>query len=217
MDFQGFFRRTVRQKLVYKPCENPKGCLIMRISRNRCQYCRMQRCIVAGMSHEGNLHIHAPMTQTLMSIYFHMHPKWCLSQLNLLRRNYVCVSYCSKMFPYMHVNQCKIIQVDFFYILQIAVRLGRCPKKDKPKKMDFFKLPQNKHGKVDIDKQIRSEQMVLTIHDAFRTALKDSLTSQATSFQVRAYKQQGYEQRKISSTTSFLFFFLQKLSQINVI
>lgn len=51
--FQGFFRRTVRQKLVYKPCENPKGCLIMRISRNRCQYCRMQRCIMAGMSHEG--------------------------------------------------------------------------------------------------------------------------------------------------------------------
>lgn len=25
----------------------------MRISRNRCQYCRMQRCIMAGMSHEG--------------------------------------------------------------------------------------------------------------------------------------------------------------------
>ncbi|XP_061184678.1 ecdysone-inducible protein E75-like [Saccostrea echinata] len=113
---KGFFRRTVRQKLVYKPCENPNGCLIMRISRNRCQYCRMQRCIMAGMSHE-------------------------------------------------------------------AVRLGRCPKKDKPKKMDFFKLPQNKHGKVDIDKQIRSEQMVLTIHDAFRTAIKDCLTStRSTSF-----------------------------------
>lgn len=112
---KGFFRRTVRQKLVYKPCENPKGCLIMRISRNRCQYCRMQRCIMAGMSHE-------------------------------------------------------------------AVRLGRCPKKDKPKKMDFFKLPQNKHGKVDIDKQIRSEQMVLTIHDAFRTALKDCTTAKSASF-----------------------------------
>lgn len=180
MDFQGFFRRTVRQKLVYKPCENPKGCLIMRISRNRCQYCRMQRCIVAGMSHEGNLHINAPMTYTLMSIYFHIP-----FQRNLLRRNYVCVSYHSKN---LSIYACKSMQnnmVDFFPLLQIAVRLGRCPKKDKPKKMDFFKLPQNKHGKVDIDKQIRSEQMVLTIHDAFRTALKDCLTSQATSFQVR--------------------------------
>lgn len=51
--------------------------------------------------------------------------------------------------------------------------------------MDFFKLPQNKHGKVDIDKQIRSEQMVLTIHDAFRTAIKDCLTAtRPTSFKV---------------------------------
>lgn len=68
-----------------------------------------------------------------------------------------------------------------------AVRLGRCPKKDKPKKMDFFKLPQNKHGKVDIDKQIRSEQMVLTIHDAFRTALKDCTTAKSASFKVGAH------------------------------
>lgn len=137
MDFQGFFRRTVRQKLVYKPCENPKGCLIMRISRNRCQYCRMQRCIVAGMSHEGNLHIHAPMTQTLMSIYFHMHPKWCLSQLNLLRRNYVCVSYCSKIFPYMHVNQCKIIQVDFFAFCKQPFDLEDAQKKTNQRKWIF--------------------------------------------------------------------------------
>lgn len=50
---QGFFRRTIRQKITYKPCENPKGCLIMRISRNRCQYCRLQKCVTVGMSHEG--------------------------------------------------------------------------------------------------------------------------------------------------------------------
>ncbi|CAG2200032.1 unnamed protein product [Mytilus edulis] len=52
---KGFFRRTVRQKLTYKPCANgdKKGCLIMRISRNRCQYCRMKKCLDAGMSHEA--------------------------------------------------------------------------------------------------------------------------------------------------------------------
>lgn len=54
-----------------------------------------------------------------------------------------------------------------------AVRLGRCPKKDKPKRSNFFKLPQNQNGAVDVDKQIRTEQMVLTIHDAFRAARKD--------------------------------------------
>lgn len=55
--FQGFFRRTVRQNMIYKPCDNPKGCLIMRISRNRCQYCRMRKCLAVGMSHEGNFTI----------------------------------------------------------------------------------------------------------------------------------------------------------------
>ena len=63
--FQGFFRRTVRQKVEYKPCENPKGCLIMRISRNRCQYCRLQKCLSVGMSHEGML-----MVEDIDSINF---------------------------------------------------------------------------------------------------------------------------------------------------
>ena len=49
----------------YKPCENPKGCLIMRISRNRCQYCRLQKCLSVGMSHEGML-----MVEDIDSINF---------------------------------------------------------------------------------------------------------------------------------------------------
>ncbi|KAJ8320842.1 hypothetical protein KUTeg_002429 [Tegillarca granosa] len=53
LDCRVFFRRTVRQNMTYKPCENPNGCLIMRISRNRCQYCRMQKCQSAGMSRDG--------------------------------------------------------------------------------------------------------------------------------------------------------------------
>lgn len=39
-----------------------------------------------------------------------------------------------------------------FFLLIKVVRFGRCLKKDKLKKMDFFKLFQNKYGKVDIDK-----------------------------------------------------------------
>ncbi|KAL3855022.1 hypothetical protein ACJMK2_014253 [Sinanodonta woodiana] len=98
---KGFFRRTVRQKVEYKPCENPKGCLIMRISRNRCQYCRLQKCLAVGMSHE-------------------------------------------------------------------AVRLGRCPKKDRPSKSSFMYMPSN--GTFYLDRQVRTEQLVLTIHDAYRKA-----------------------------------------------
>ncbi|XP_005105182.1 uncharacterized protein LOC101863045 [Aplysia californica] len=103
---KGFFRRTIRHKLIYKPCETPGRCLIMRISRNRCQYCRLEKCLNAGMSHE-------------------------------------------------------------------AVRLGRCPKKDRPASSSFFMLPKTQHGGVDIDKQVKTEQMVLYIHDAFKQALKE--------------------------------------------
>ncbi|XP_060591813.1 ecdysone-inducible protein E75-like [Ruditapes philippinarum] len=101
---KGFFRRTVRQKMEYKACENPKGCLIMRISRNRCQYCRLQKCISVGMSHE-------------------------------------------------------------------AVRLGRCPKKDRPAKTSFMYMPRD--STTDLDRQVRTEQMVLTVHAAFRKACED--------------------------------------------
>lgn len=101
---KGFFRRTVRQKVEYKACETPSGCLIMRISRNRCQYCRLQKCISVGMSHE-------------------------------------------------------------------AVRLGRRPKKDRPSKTSFMYLPQDSSS--DLDRQVRTEQMVLTVHAAYKKACED--------------------------------------------
>ncbi|XP_052236815.1 nuclear hormone receptor E75-like isoform X2 [Dreissena polymorpha] len=101
---KGFFRRTVRQKMEYKPCENPRGCLIMRISRNRCQYCRLQKCLSVGMSHE-------------------------------------------------------------------AVRLGRCPKKDRPAKTSFLYMPG--HSSLELDRQLRTEQLVLTVHAAYRKACED--------------------------------------------
>ncbi|KAL3855009.1 hypothetical protein ACJMK2_014241 [Sinanodonta woodiana] len=62
---KGFFRRNVRQKVEYKPCENTKGCLIMRISRNRCQHCRLQKCLAVGMSHEATTPLLLPMFKSL--------------------------------------------------------------------------------------------------------------------------------------------------------
>ncbi|XP_070541537.1 peroxisome proliferator-activated receptor gamma-like isoform X2 [Ptychodera flava] len=50
---KGFFRRTHRMKLVYKPCPYVKTepCKINVATRNKCQYCRFQKCISVGMSH----------------------------------------------------------------------------------------------------------------------------------------------------------------------
>ncbi|XP_022086594.1 peroxisome proliferator-activated receptor delta-like [Acanthaster planci] len=53
---KGFFRRTHRMKLQYKPCPYSKArpCKISLSTRNKCQYCRFQKCIAVGMSHDAS-------------------------------------------------------------------------------------------------------------------------------------------------------------------
>nr|CAB3265118.1 PPAR peroxisome proliferator-activated receptor [Phallusia mammillata] len=48
---KGFFRRTVRLKLVYDECK--QMCKVDVKSRNKCQHCRYQKCINNGMSHDA--------------------------------------------------------------------------------------------------------------------------------------------------------------------
>ncbi|XP_034763927.2 peroxisome proliferator-activated receptor delta-like [Acipenser ruthenus] len=48
---KGFFRRTIRMKLEYERCE--RTCKIQKKSRNKCQYCRFQKCLALGMSHDA--------------------------------------------------------------------------------------------------------------------------------------------------------------------
>ncbi|KAJ3602313.1 hypothetical protein NHX12_030072 [Muraenolepis orangiensis] len=48
---KGFFRRTIRLKLVYDHCH--LHCRIHKKSRNKCQYCRFQKCLMVGMSHNA--------------------------------------------------------------------------------------------------------------------------------------------------------------------
>ena len=52
---QGFFRRSQAGPINYQ-CPRNKNCVIDRVNRNRCQYCRLQRCIALGMSREGICH-----------------------------------------------------------------------------------------------------------------------------------------------------------------
>ncbi|KAF7248047.1 Peroxisome proliferator-activated receptor alpha [Varanus komodoensis] len=48
---KGFFRRTIRLKLTYDRCD--RNCKIQKKNRNKCQYCRFQKCLSVGMSHNG--------------------------------------------------------------------------------------------------------------------------------------------------------------------
>lgn len=49
---KGFFRRTVQKGNEYK-CHREAGCKIDRMSRNRCQACRFNKCLAQGMSKES--------------------------------------------------------------------------------------------------------------------------------------------------------------------
>lgn len=57
---QGFFRRTIRMKLEYEKCE--RTCKIQKKNRNKCQYCRFQKCVALGMSHNGERGDPCPQT-----------------------------------------------------------------------------------------------------------------------------------------------------------
>ncbi|KAK3555488.1 hypothetical protein QTP86_017040, partial [Hemibagrus guttatus] len=49
---KGFFKRTVRKDLTYT-CRDNKDCVIDKRQRNRCQYCRYQKCLAMGMKREA--------------------------------------------------------------------------------------------------------------------------------------------------------------------
>ncbi|XP_030620540.1 nuclear receptor ROR-alpha B isoform X2 [Chanos chanos] len=49
---KGFFRRSQQGSVTYT-CPRQKSCHIDRTSRNRCQHCRLQKCLAAGMSRDA--------------------------------------------------------------------------------------------------------------------------------------------------------------------
>lgn len=49
---KGFFKRTVRKDLTYA-CREDRACVIDKRQRNRCQYCRYQKCVACGMKREA--------------------------------------------------------------------------------------------------------------------------------------------------------------------
>lgn len=49
---KGFFKRTVRKDLTYA-CREERSCIIDKRQRNRCQYCRYQKCLTMGMKREA--------------------------------------------------------------------------------------------------------------------------------------------------------------------
>ncbi|KAI4897044.1 hypothetical protein NFI96_022426, partial [Prochilodus magdalenae] len=83
---KGFFKRTVRKDLTYT-CRDSKECLIDKRQRNRCQYCRYQKCLAMGMKREVRSFLNIyPSFQTSIVLRCLLTGKgWTLTPVDLLR------------------------------------------------------------------------------------------------------------------------------------
>ncbi|CAB1336181.1 unnamed protein product [Coregonus sp. 'balchen'] len=90
---KGFFRRTMRLKLVYDHCD--LHCRIHKKSRNKCQYCRFQKCLLVGMSRDATRFGRMPQEERekLLAEFMDMTPRSPESaDLRALSRQ-LCLSY----------------------------------------------------------------------------------------------------------------------------
>lgn len=49
----GFFKRSVRRRLIYRCQAGTGACLVDKAHRNQCQACRLKKCLAKGMNKDG--------------------------------------------------------------------------------------------------------------------------------------------------------------------
>uniref|UniRef100_A0A3B4YML5 Retinoic acid receptor RXR n=1 Tax=Seriola lalandi dorsalis TaxID=1841481 RepID=A0A3B4YML5_SERLL len=120
---KGFFKRTVRKDLSYT-CRDNKECLVDKRQRNRCQYCRYQKCLAMGMKREG-------MQETGVSDFpvrwvdhfneLHILVAWLFKQLKCLGGNAIMTYLCFIVF---HLSGWNELLIASFSHRSIALKDG---------------------------------------------------------------------------------------------
>lgn len=98
---KGFFKRTVRKDLTYT-CRDNKDCVIDKRQRNRCQYCRYQKCLAMGMKREGTADYREDRNLALVLFY-----TTCMDPYST-----ACYSKC----------ECRVQKAVFLWLLICTVR-----------------------------------------------------------------------------------------------
>lgn len=133
VSLQGFFRRSVQKNMVYT-CHRDRNCIINKITRNRCQYCRLQRCFAVGMSKECKCHILSDSQQASWDLESKLNLSFKNDSSAITNTTKRSVQSCSQFeWPtqvYQHVKswsvrECgllKVICVKFYIILGLWFR-----------------------------------------------------------------------------------------------
>ena len=66
---QGFFKRSMRKDQGYK-CRLNKDCDVNKNYRNRCQYCRLQKCLAMGMRSDSKSFVSCLLKWKMSCIHF---------------------------------------------------------------------------------------------------------------------------------------------------
>ena len=66
---KGFFRRSQSSGVVNYQCPRQKNCVVDRVNRNRCQSCRLQKCLALGMSRDGKNTFEYPIVFTYFTLW----------------------------------------------------------------------------------------------------------------------------------------------------
>nr|CAD2179984.1 unnamed protein product [Meloidogyne enterolobii] len=61
---KGFFKRSIRKQIAYV-CRGTKDCPVTKFHRNRCQFCRLKKCLTNGMKSESVQAERRPMNAAL--------------------------------------------------------------------------------------------------------------------------------------------------------
>ena len=52
---KGFFKRAISNRRIYRCVNGDGSCQMSRKDRNRCQFCRLKKCLHVGMNRKGKL------------------------------------------------------------------------------------------------------------------------------------------------------------------
>lgn len=73
---KGFFKRSIRKQLGYQ-CRGTKNCEVTKHHRNRCQYCRLQKCLEKGMRSDCKLNLEFNlMLKIIICTFFCLEPRF---------------------------------------------------------------------------------------------------------------------------------------------